>query len=136
MSTAKTIKFKGEIAQYLDKNETFFHSRIQDTFKKLKTKTALCRSNIRKKDGYHTFHLLSVLMMLPIFKLSSVNKFCVKNNKKFPWRALFYHFNLQIFKEIKSDDTPRNKCSFIIDDTVIQKRGKKIQNLSYVHDHS
>ncbi|MCP4297590.1 MAG: transposase [Proteobacteria bacterium] len=153
MNTLKRIKFKGEIAHYLDQNQNLFHSTVDDAFKKLKTKTALCRANIRKKDGYHTFHLLFVLTMLPILKLSSVNQFCVKswqcwstskkdsfyrfkNNKKFRWRAFLYCFNLQIFSEILLRNTPRKECSFIIDDTVIQKRGKKIANLSFIHDHA
>jgi len=44
--------------------------------------------------------------------------------------------NSQIFKAIELDKTPQEERYFVIDDTILAKLGKKIENVSYLFDHN
>jgi len=153
MSITKRMKFKGEIENYLKKDQNNIDSKINTVFSSLKLKTCLCKSNIIKKDGYHASHLLYVLTILPLLNVKSVHSFCnkhwqhwskakkdtiyrFKQNSTYRWRSLMYKINSQIFKTIKLDDTPQEERYFVIDDTILAKLGKKIENVSYLYDHN
>ena len=43
---------------------------------------------------------------------------------------------MAIFKAIELDDIPRSERYFVIDDTILAKLGKKIENVSYIFDHN
>ena len=43
-----------------------------------------------------------------------------------------YKINSQIFKAIELDNTPQKERYFVIDDTILAKLGKKIENVSYI----
>jgi len=47
-----------------------------------------------------------------------------------------YKINSQIFKAIELDNTPQEERYFVIDDTILAKLGKKIENVSYIYDHN
>jgi len=42
----------------------------------------------------------------------------------------------EIWKVLKLDDTPIEERCFIIDDSILPKRGRDIENVSFVHDHT
>ena len=145
-------KFKGEIENYLRNGHSSFDSKIDQTFSCLKVKTWLSRTNIIKKDGYHASHLLFVLFMLPIFKIDSVHGFCKKHwhhwstSKKdtfyrfkhnaYRWRTFMYKLMSQISKAVAFEKGSIKERYFIVDDSVIAKRGKHIENVSFHYDHS
>ena len=146
-------KFKGEIEIYLRKGQNHIDSQIDRAFTSLKIKTWLCKANIIKKDGYHAAHLLFVLTILPMLKIKTVNSFCkkqwwqwslsrkdtfyrFKNNTSFRWRTFLYKLNSQIFKDIQIDQIPQHQRQLIIDDSILVKLGKKLENVSYLYDHN
>ena len=153
MITTKCIKFKGEIENYLRNDQNNIDSKIDSAFSSLKFKTCLCKTNIIKKDGYHASHLLFILTILPLLKVKSVHSFCKKHwqhwskarkdtlyrfkqNTAYRWRSFMYKINSQIFKAIELDNTPPEERYFVIDDTILAKLGKKIENVSYIYDHN
>ena len=152
MCITNRTKFKGEIENYLRNGHSNFDSKIDLVFSCLKVKTWLSRTNIIKKDGYHASHLLFVLFMLPIFKINSVHGFCKKHwhhwsiSKKdtfyrfkhnaYRWRTFMYKLMSQISKAIALEKGSIKERYFIVDDSVIAKRGKHIENVSFHYDHS
>ena len=152
MCITNRTKFKGEIENYLRNGHSSFDSKIDQTFSCLKVKTWLSRTNIIKKDGYHASHLLFVLFMLPIFKINSVHGFCKKHwhhwsiSKKdtfyrfkhnaYRWRTFMYKLMSQISKAVAFEKGSIKERYFIVDDSVIAKRGKHIENVSFHYDHS
>ena len=152
MCITNRTKFKGEIENYLRNGHNSFDSKIDQTFSCLKVKTWLSRTNIIKKDGYHASHLLFVLFMLPIFKINSVHGFCRKHwhhwsiSKKdtfyrfkhnaYRWRTFMYKLMSQISKAVAFEKGSIKERYFIVDDSVIAKRGKHIENVSFHYDHS
>ena len=145
-------KFKGEIENYLGKSQNHFDSKIQEVFLSLKVKTWLCRTDIVKQDGYHALHILLVLIMIPFLDVKTVHTFCqkqwqiwslckkdmfyrFKNNAKYRWCLFMRKINIEIFKllELKKNATAGN--IFLVDDSNLVKTGRKIENISYVHDH-
>ena len=148
MLSTKCQKFKGEIENYLRNGQNKFDSKIDRVFSCLKFKTWLSRTEIRKKDGYPTSHLLFILFLLPVLKLKTVNSFC--NKRWYQWsvcrKDAFYRFKqgayrwrsfmYKVLKELFSQlDSKTPKRFFVIDDSVLPKRGKDIENVSFVYDH-
>jgi hypothetical protein len=153
MSTINRKKFKGEIENYLNNGLHNFESKIDGVFSTLKFKTWLCKANIVKNDGYHACHLLFILVILPLLKVKTVHSFCQKHwlqwssaqkdtlyrfkqNTRYRWRAFMYKTNSQIFKAIELSKDLQQDIYFVIDDTILAKLGKKIDNVSFIHDHN
>jgi len=153
MSTTNCKKFKGEIENYLSNGLHNFESKIDGAFSALKFKTWLCKANIVKKDGYHAGHLLFILVILPLLKVKTVHSFCQKHwiqwsaaqkdslyrfkqNANYRWRTFMYKTNRQIFKAIELSKDQQQDIYFVIDDTILAKLGRKIENVSFIHDHN
>ena len=152
MITTKCKKFQGEIRNYLINDQNNFDMKIDRLFSSLKVKTWLCRTNIIKKDGYPAFHLMFILFLLPVMKLKSINGFCNKRwyqwsesrkdafyrfkQKPYRWRSFFYKIIVEIFKRLQFDKTRLKELYFIIDDSTLAKRGKHMENVSFIYDHS
>jgi len=151
--TTNAEKFKGEIEIYLRKGQNHLDSRFDRVFTSLKIKTLLCRSNIIKKDGYHASHLLLVLTILPMLKIKTVHSFCKKHwqhwssgrkdsfyrfkeNANYRWRTFLYRVNAQIFSQTQVDQIPQKELHAIIDDSILVKVGKRLENVSYLYDHN
>jgi hypothetical protein len=149
MLSTKCTKFKGEIENYLRNSQNQFECKIDRLFVSLRLKTWLQRTNIVKKDGYPASHLLFVLFMLPLLKLDTIHCFCRKGWRQwslsgkdafyrfkqsaYRWRSFTYKFFKELFK---NHPTAKGKKFFVIDDTVLAKRGCQMQNLSFIYDHS
>lgn len=153
MNTSTARIFKGEIQRYLTQSQNSFESRINDAFTLLNIKTWLCRANIIKKDGFHAAHLLFVLTILPLLKVRTIHNFCgkcwtnwsqsqkdafyrFKGKQSYRWRTFLNKVNIEILKRIKFNKIPIKQRHFILDDTIFQKRGKKMENISFVRDHA
>jgi ubiquitin len=153
MSITNCQKFKGEIQNYLDNGINNIESKIDAAFSSLNFKTWLCKSNIIKKDGYHASELLFILMILPMLKVKTVHSFCrkhwhhwsrakkdtlyrFKENTRYRWRSFMYQINTEIFKRIELDKIPQEERYFVIDDTLLPKLGRMIENVSFLWDHN
>ena len=153
MHTRNCRNFKGEIEFYLKNGQNVFDSKIDSVFQSLKVKTWLCRANIKKQEGYHSAHLLFILFMLPLLQLKTVHSYCrkqwqhwsvcrkdtyyrFKKNTYYRWRAFMNGINHEIFKKAEIHKLPQEDLCFVIDDTILQKTGKMIENVTYLHDHN
>jgi len=150
--TTKCQKFKGEIENYLRNGQNNFDIKIDRAFCSLKFKTWLCKSSIIKKDGYPASHILLILFVLPLLRLKTVNSFCNKKwhqwsiagkdtfyrfkTRTYRWRSLLYKVMGEISNQLQFDQAADEDTYFIIDDTTIPKRGKLMENVSYIYDHS
>lgn len=153
MCTTNCKKFKGEIENYLLSGKNNFDSTIDRAFSRLKFKTWLSRTNIVKKDGYHASHLLFILFILPLLKVKTVHSFCKKHwehwsickkdtlyrfkqNASYRWQSFMYKANGQILGTLEFEKIPQEQRYFVIDDTILCKLGKMIENVSYIYDHN
>ena len=153
MPTTNCIKFKGEVENYLRNRPDNPDIKFNGAFRSLNFRTWLCRSNITKKDGYSAHHLLFVLLIMPLLRVKTVNSFCkkcwqqwslskkdsfyrFKHNTRYRWRSFMHKINAKIFKSIDLDYVARKERYFVIDDTIVAKLGRKIENISYIFDHN
>lgn len=150
MHTTNHKKFKGEIEGYLAKAVNIFESRIDRAFAILNFKTQLNRVKIRKKDGYHASHLLFILTLLPLFKIPTVHSFCQKQwyhwctaqkdafyrfkQASSRWRSFMYKVIITISEMLNFEKYPLQKRYLILDDSPMAKRGRKIENVSFIYD--
>jgi len=152
MYTRNCKIFKGEIESYACNGENIFESRFDHLFSTLRIKTLLCRARIFKKDGYHAANLLFILTILPLLKIKSVHCFCRKQwdqwsvckrdsfyrfkQKPYRWRTFMYEVIQQILDSVIHKKIPLENLYYVIDDTIIAKRGRKMKNVSFIHDHN
>lgn len=153
MSTTNVKKFKGEIENYLSNHKNIFESKIDGVFRSLKFKTWLSRNCIIKKDGYGASHILFILLMMPLIQIKTVHSFCLKqwshwsnskkdtlyrfkNNPKFRWLSFYKKVTHEILDSVEINQTPQKDRLFVIDDTILNKLGKMIENVSFIYDHN
>ena len=152
MNTKNRKKFKGEIEQYLANEKNIFESRLDRAFCLLNFKTQLNQSKIRKKGGYHAAHILFILTLLPLLKIPTVHCFVQKGwdhwciakkdtlyrfkQASFRWRSFMYKVMTKISEVLNFNKYPLQECYFVIDDSPIPKRGKSIENVSFIYDHT
>lgn len=153
MSTTNVKKFKGEIENYLNNHQNIFESKIDGVFRSLKFRTWLSRSRIIKKDGYGAPHILFILLMMPIIQIKTVHSFCAKqwnhwstskkdvlyrfkNNPKFRWRSFYKKVTNEILDSVEIHKIPQKDRVFVIDDTILVKLGKMMDNVSFIYDHN
>ena len=152
MHNTKTKKFKGEVDHYLQKQRHNFDSKIDDVFSTLGIKTCLSISRITKAAGFHPSHILFALVMMPILNIKTVHSYCrriwdrwLKTGKDtfyrfkenpYNWRTFLNQVNKHIFSSINLEKSPKNETYFVLDDTITEKRGKRIENVSFVRDHN
>ena len=152
MITTKCKRFKGEIENYLRNGQNNFEVKIDRAFCSLKIRTWLCKSNIIKREGYPASEIMLILFMLPLLRIRSVNSFCNKKwhqwssarkdtfyrfkTRAFRWRSLLYKIMIEISNQLRFGQQAVGDRYFIIDDTVLPKRGKLMDNVSYIYDHT
>ncbi|MDM8552534.1 transposase [Desulfobacterales bacterium HSG2] len=152
MSVADCKKFKGEIENYLQNDQESSDSKTDSVFSSLRIRTLPGRTGIVKEQGFHAAHLLFILFMLPLMKLGTVHSFCGKQwdhwsscgkdafyrfkRKACRWRTFMNKLSLEIFYGIELDKCPHEESYFVVDDTLLEKLGKKMENVSHVFDHN
>lgn len=150
-----------EIKTVFENNAYDIEDIIHGLFKKFNFKTICCKSGTSKEQGYSVSTIIILMTILPLLCLKSVSKFFsskytnitkmkkdvlyrFKNNSKVAWRnillltaknflSLTDEANSTSTNSIKARNT--NTKAFILDDTIDCKTGRKIENISYVHDH-
>lgn len=153
MSITNEKKFKGEIENYLNTQHNAFESRIETAFKGLKLKTHLNQTRIVKQQGYSAAHICLMLVLLPMLKIKTVHGFCkkqwlqwsssrkdtfyrFKQNPKYRWRPFNRKMNCEMLEQLAVQSVPQKDRTFIIDDTLLAKLGRMMENVSYHFDHN
>ena len=125
---------------------------ICDMMKTFKFKTICCQVGLRKEDGYSASEIVALMLMLPLMLLKSVNAFYrsefqkvtamkkdtiyrLKNNEKMPWRLLLLAVAKQFQHLVNPQKEVASNSAFILDDTTEAKTGRRIEQISLVHDH-
>ena len=116
---------------------------------------SLCSKNgMVKHKGYAVSEIFTVLILFPFMAISTVRSFYrsrfnkliqaqkdtffrLKNNENYNWRSFIYLFAKRyktLTKKSKSDTAETPKC-LIVDDTVINKVGTRLEFIGKIFDH-
>ncbi len=141
-----------EIQNVLKNHGYSVNTIICDVMKTFKLKL-LCRQvGFQKQEGYSAFEIISLMLMLPLMLLKSVNAlyrsdfqkvtemkkdaiYRLKNNEKIPWRNLLLNVGKSFMKQVNPNKEVAANSAFIIDDTTEAKTGRRIEQISYIYDH-
>jgi hypothetical protein len=151
MHTTKRASFQGQIETVLRMSLSDLDLRIKNLFPVLRLKSHLTAAGIRKWDGYAPIHLMFVLVTLAFLKITSVHELMKQTvssfyqarkdtfyrfkNGEWSWRPFYWRFIRHLGSKLKWSRT-RNENCFIIDTSVLAKRGKSMEHVSYVYDHT
>lgn len=142
-----------EIKEVLDKHKFSIDSIIAVIMKEFNIKSICWRVGAKKEAGYSVTEVIALLIMLPLMLLKSIRSFYhsnytnitsmkkdviyrVLNNEKIPWRQLLYGVVKRFQTLVNPEKQVADNSAFIIDDTADIRVGRKIENISWVHDHT
>ncbi len=110
--------------------------------------------NSIKKRGYHVRDILLELLLMPFFSVSSIRALILsgidkitdaekdvyyrfKNRSDIDWRKLHRNIAKRFVKlsEKRGESSSSTVKCFIVDDTTLEKSGKKIEYIGKVYDH-
>ncbi len=155
MQRNKVTEKKSEI-EFLSDNPEKLTTTLSDVISKFQLKKHFAIFDFLKSKGLAVSSLLSILIIMPFWGFASIHSlvktglykfdfqgkkdvlYDIKNNPLINWRKLLslhakrfmYLINNNI--NLKSD----NVTAFVADDTLVEKTGKKIEKVSYVHNHT
>jgi hypothetical protein len=151
MNTPKLACFQGQIETVLKMSLTDLDLRIRKLFPVLRIQSHLTGAGIRKWDGYSPTHLLFVLVNLAFLRVQSVHELTKRvvrtfskarkdtfyrfKNGEWSWRPFFWRFVRHLGIKLGWSTSAAQNC-FIIDTSVLAKRGKTMEQLSFVYDHT
>jgi len=158
MPHIKDIGFLRELQDFFCEDQKASEVII-DLFKGFYICKAAQRFNEVKEKGFQPVHVLLILLIIPFLGMCSIYAlyksgysfltemekdvyYRLKNNEKIDWRKLLYSFvkrSTKIIVKQSETDSEHNSSSsprcFIIDDTTLLKRGKRIEFIGKVFDH-
>ncbi len=147
----KNIAFSLSLQTEIEKRRLNVESEVNKSMNELGIRSLLHQSGIQKEKGVSTVSLLFALLVLPIIKQSlramwsgeffqnliraqKDTYYRFLNHPCFNWRKLV---TLLACREIaRTDRTPFNEKTLIVDDTIIGKTGENMELVSYHHDHT
>jgi len=141
-----------EVKKVLDKYGYSINNIICDVMKIFKFKTICCKTGMVKNDGYSASDIITLMILFPLMLLNSVHAFYesqfymvadmkkdtiyrLKNNEKMPWRRLLYGVAKRFQELVNPNKEIAPNSAFIVDDTIDDRIGYKMENISIVHDH-
>ena len=151
MNTRKLATFQGQIETVLKLSLADLDLRVRKLFEVLRIKSHLTSAEIRKWDGYAPIHLMFVLVNLVFVHVGSVHDLTKRfvatfykaqkdtfyrfKNSEWSWRPFYWRFIRHLGTKLNWSKTVKENY-FIIDTSVLAKRGKKMEHVSFVYDHS
>jgi IS4 transposase len=142
-----------EIGSVLESQNYSLNNIITEALKKFNLKLLCLQAGFIKVSGYSVTEIIMLLLMLPLMALENVHQlykseygkkavmqkdvlYRLKNNENNPWRSMLYALAKKFRKLTNLDNTPADKpTALIIDDTINEHVGCKIENISRVYDH-
>jgi len=147
----KLARFQGQIETVLKNFRADLELRIKELFAVLHIQSHLTGAGIRKYEGFRPVHLLFVLTNLVFLHIKTVHdllqrpfKFMVQAQKdsfyrfkkaEWSWGPFYRRFLALLGRRLKWSQTAEENC-LILDTSALPKRGKRLENLSFVYDHS
>ena len=156
MQRNKVKKSLSEINKYCSKSNLFINT-FGDILKEFDLKYINSLLSKSKLKGENSAKIFQILFVLQYFDLKNIRRFyqskksqsidCKKDvfydfmkNAKIDWRTIMYLFVKQLFKLIENKSVTDSKqgktpAFFIIDDSLLEKSGKKIEQIGKVYNH-
>jgi hypothetical protein len=145
----KSVK---EIEAVLQNHGYSINIIICEVIKTFNLKRLCHQVGLEKQDGYDALEILTLMLILPLLLLKSVNAlyksdfeklttmkgnsfYRLKNNEKMPWRALLLVIAKRFQRLVNPNKEVDDKSAFILDDTIHAKTGRRIEQISWVFDH-
>lgn len=142
-----------EIKKIVDNHPYFLDSIIADMFKMFNFKTLCWQAGAKKQEGYSVPNVIMVLLMLPFMMVTSIGAFYgsryvgvtdmkkdvfyrLQNMERMPWRPLLYGVAKRFQALANPEKDVAENSAFVVDDTVDSRVGRRIENISRVHDHT
>lgn len=135
----------------LSKENVFVDNEMQDAFKNVGLISRLMKSGLKKRSGDSVPHLLYCLLIWPLIEKASLSAFCGKfiesylvgkigtlydflKRQDINWRKIACN----TAKEIASKQHLNHDedASFVIDDSIKQRKGKYVEGASSHFDHT
>jgi hypothetical protein len=151
LHNTKIARFQGQIETALKNFRAGLELRIKELFAVLHIQSHLTGAGIRKHEGASARQLLFVLTNLTFLHIKSVHdllrrplKSLFKAQKdafyrfkkaEWSWGPFYRRFLAYLGRRLKWSQTARDNC-LILDTSALPKRGKRLENLSFVYDHS
>ncbi len=151
MHNRKLARFQGQIETALNIFRAGLELRIKELFARLHIQSHLTGAGIRKAEGFSPRHLLFVLTTLPLLHLKTVHDLLQRplcslflaqkdafyrfKKAEWSWRPFYRRFLAYLRWRLHWSQTASDNC-LILDTTVLPKRGKTMENLSLVYDHT
>ena len=151
MHNRKIARFQGQIETALKNFRADLGLRIKDLFAVLHIQSHLTGAGIRKHEGFGTAHLLFVLTNLVFLHIKTVHELLHRplqslfqaqkdafyrfKKAEWSWGPFYRRFLALLGRRLKWSKTARKNC-LILDTSALPKRGKRLENLSFVYDHS
>lgn len=150
MQQNKSIKFNGELSGIL-KNPNDAQEKLQQVVGFFDLKKRLTMFDSLKAKGFEASQLLLCLVLISFHGVNSIYAlvtdrlteskkdalYGIKNNEYVDWRQLLMLMAMQFRRLINSRDTLKKEgvTALIGDDSPMRKTGKKMENVSRIHDH-
>ena len=151
MHNRNIVRFQGQIETALKNFRADLELRIKELFAGLHIQSHLTGAGIRKYEGFRPVHLLFVLTNLVFLHIKTVHDLLHRPLKslflaqkdafyrfkkaEWSWGPFYRRFLAYLGKRLRWSETARDNC-FILDTSALPKRGKCLENLSFVYDHS
>lgn len=151
MHNRKIARFQGQIETALKNFRADLEPRIKKLFAVLHIQSHLTGVGIRKCEGVPAVYLLYVLTNLVFLHIRTVHdllrcplKSWFKAQKdtfyrfkkaEWSWGPFYRRFLSYLGRRLEWTQTVRDNC-FILDTSTLPKRGKRLEHLSFVYDHS
>lgn len=151
MHNRNIARFQGQIETALRNFRADLELRIKELFAVLHIQSHLTGAGIRKYEGFRPVHLLFVLTNLVFLHIQTVHDLVRRPLKslflaqkdtfyrfkkaEWSWGPFYRRFLALLGRRLEWCQTARDNC-FILDTSALPKRGKRLENLSFVYDHS
>ncbi|MEJ2673440.1 MAG: transposase [Deltaproteobacteria bacterium] len=151
MHNRKLAHFQGQIETALKNFRADLELRIKELFAVLHIQSHLTGAGIRKYEGVPAVYLLYVLTNLAFLHIKTVHDLLRRplqswfkaqkdafyrfKKAEWSWGPFYRRFLAYLGKRLRWSETAQDNC-FILDTSALPKRGKRLENLSFVYDHS
>ena len=145
-------EFQGQIKTALKEALPTLDLTCNRLFQRLRIKSHLTGAGIRKCEGYAAVHLvfvmfISVFLNLPglcgpahlnLTALTAAGKdaFYRLKHRDLSWRSFLWRFLGFVAQQLGWSRQAPTETYVVLDTTVLPKRGEKIEEVSFVYDHS